>query len=239
LGLLASETYLEALISVLSQHRSLENWTDPCSGTVTLADTARGIVLQQIQILFMEKKDLVFKFKDLNGFQTLEDILSYTLNEDVKVEVLHVLCVLVDKHATLLLQLGMMEHLNKLSTEGKTERLRNFATFLIPRLANCNPTQVNRAHMPEDAVQAAISLVISPTEGIDKKTESLTALASMTSLNSSEDSLLKYLKDGVIQPIFEQILPLTKDGLLDSKLYHTLETHILSAYIHEKHTLYS
>jgi hypothetical protein len=219
---LGTETFLEALISFLSQHRSFETWTgNNNSGVVSLADNFRGLVMEHLKIMFKEKSDLIPKFKELNGFQIVLDLLSYSSSELLKEEVLWLLCFpgVLEKYGALLSRLGLMELLNKISKESKKETIRNTALYMMPVLANKNPRRSDKASMPVDVLEEALASVLSSTLSIAKKEQALMTLVGMIIIPANQDFLLKHLTDGAIQAVFQQLLPLTKDVVQDFDSY--------------------
>jgi hypothetical protein len=213
---------VEALISFLSQHRSFEAWThNESTGFISVADNFRGLAVEHLKAIFTEKSDLIPKFKELNGFQIVLDLLSYSSSELLKEETLSLFCYpdLLEKYATLLSRLGLMELLNKISKESKKDEVRTTALYMIPVLANKNPRKADKASMPVDALEDALSSVLSSTGTIVKKEEALVTLIGMSTLSANQDFLLKHLTDGAIQAVFQQLLPLTEDMIKSSDSY--------------------
>jgi hypothetical protein len=136
--LLASETYLNALISLLSQHRSFAKWADIPGINMPVADFLQGMAILHLTAVLDARSDLFTKFTELNGLHILVDILTRS-NEPIKVEVLNFFSSPPLKlHLTVIAQLGVIPLLTKLATESKLEVLRKQALLHIAILQSTN-----------------------------------------------------------------------------------------------------
>jgi hypothetical protein len=237
---LATQTYLEALISILSQYRSLGKWitidknstphekslvefledvTDEYAKpgeSIKPANAIQCIAVEQLQILLLTRTDLFKKFKELGGFKLVVDVMANTESETVQHAVMSLLgrAANFDAHyATALAKLGVIEHMSKISKECKSEDTREVAlnTLSFLSLRLPNaPTNLKLNTMPEQMLQSIIS---SPQ--VLNKMQSMLALLGMGEQPEVQECLQKHLKDGKTQAVFKHILVMRKDVLAE------------------------
>jgi hypothetical protein len=169
------------------------------------------------------------------------DVLTHSSYYPIKEEALLLLQLAVEintKNATFLSRMrDLIDHLTELSKKSPTERVRTLALGTIGLLTNkvSTSSQFDKKKLSKSTVlDGMLQIVISSTNTMENKLESLITLLSACKQPVGTDFLLKHLEDGATQAVFKQILQLTKPIMSDSTLYHILivfSLHIRKHYI--------
>jgi hypothetical protein len=245
---LASDAYLEAIIGLLSVHKSLEQWMNvqPKPGSIyevlqaiveeknpttpiTLANISRIIAVKNLEVVLRARHDLFSKFKELDGYKLVMDIFTEASNISVKSVVLGLLMSALKahpQHKAIIFRLGIMEHLASYAKESNSEEIRTVVLETMKNLTGYfpkQPTNMKLSSMPEEMLQVALS----PTESIQNKFHSLISLIAIGLQPAFQECMLKHFEDGATQLLFEQILPITKDMVTnDNQVYPSMQDSI-------------
>jgi hypothetical protein len=239
---------LEALISLLSQHRLFETWIDIhidrklASYEITnvfeklhdlrleiegkafmkLADTIRLVAVEHLQILVTKKSGaLLRRFKDLNGFKLLLDILTLSESANVKYEILRLLNIVIGQYAATLVQIRAIDCLATLSKTTSGQEIRDLAEKILGILLATL----------EKLLERELKNITSSTRSIDSKMDSLATLVPIVAQPETILCVLQHWEAGTIPTVFKQILSLKNDAVNRYLYLITLLVLILQFYL--------